>query len=307
MERGPRIQDQFVRVGKNREMMNSIARPSLTFSQNVWRKFKQNKSALFCCVVVIAIALMSILAPKMVPYDPNAADPLSITQSFSAQHWFGTDDFGRDLWARTWLGTRISLLIGFSVGVISKLLGAAIGGLSGYIGGKLDTVIMGVINILYAIPQLIIVILITVVMGKSIPTLIFAMVFYEWMGMARIVRGQVLVLKESEFVTASRLLGAKSKRVIMKDLIPNTMSLIIVNIIMAVPAAIFMEAFMSFIGLGVKPPDTSLGQLANTGAAVVTYYPWELIVPTILIAVLMISLNTIGRALNDALDPREGY
>lgn len=305
VQRNVNIKQQFIKVGKNTEKMNTIARPSMTFWQSVWRKFKRNKGALFCCGVILIIAIMSIIGPHMVKYDPNAIDPLSPNVSFCKDHLFGTDDLGRDLWARTWAGTGVSLIIGFMVAILSRVIGAVVGGLCGYVGGILDTIIMAFINILYAIPQIIVIILIAVVFGKSMWTLIGAMVFYGWLGAARLVRGQVLVLKESEYVTAAKLLGAKSGRIIIKHLIPNTISLLIVSGVMAVPGAIFMEAFLSFIGLGIQPPASSLGQLANKGASDFVYYPYELIVPTILLAVLMLSLNSIGKALNDALDPKQ--
>lgn len=304
VERSVDIKQQFVRIGENTEKMNIIARPSMTFVQSVWRKFKRNKSALVCCAVILLVAFMSIIGPHMVKYDPNVIDPLAPNASFCKEHWFGTDDLGRDLWARTWSGTGVSLIIGFMVAILSRLIGAVVGGLCGYIGGMLDTVVMAFINILYAIPQIIVIILIAITFGKSMWTLISAMVFYGWLGAARLVRGQVLVLKESEYVTAARLLGAKSRRIIMKHLLPNTINLLIVSTVMAVPGAIFMEAFLSFIGLGIQPPASSLGQLANKGAADFVYYPYELIVPTILLAALMLSLNSIGKALNDALDPK---
>ncbi|HWR61957.1 MAG TPA: ABC transporter permease [Clostridia bacterium] len=297
--------DALQHIGENRAKMQGIVRPSMNYWQSAKIRFIQNKGAMFCMGVLLFYIVMAIVGPHMLPYDPNAVDASIADQPISKIHWFGTDTMGRDLWCRTWIGTRVSIIIGFVVAILTRLLGAIIGGISGYIGGKVDMVIMRVIDILYAIPYLIVVILLSVILGRGFSTLIVAMVFNGWLGTARLVRGQVLQLKTNEFVLAAKLLGASNARIITKHLIPNVMNLIIVSLIMSVPSAIFSEAFLSFLGLGVKPPDTSLGQLAVTGATAFRYYPWKFAVPSFLLCTIMLCLNVMGNGLRDALDPKQ--
>ncbi|MGB9814126.1 MAG: ABC transporter permease [Thermovenabulum sp.] len=294
----------FTHVGKNISEMEAIVRPSITYWQDAWRRLKQNKIAMLGLIIIILYTIMAIVGPYMTPYDYRTTNPSEADQPPSAKHWFGTDSLGRDLWERTWMGARVSLMIGFVAALLNAFIGVIVGGISGYFGGKVDMVIMRFIDVMYAIPYMIIVILMMVVLGQGIVPLILALVVGGWLGMARLVRGQVLQLKEQEFVLAAKVLGASHARIIFRHLIPNTLGVILVNLTMSVPGAIFSEAFLSFIGLGVVPPQSSWGQLAAYGAQTFRIYPYQLFIPAFFISTTMLSLNLLGDGLRDALDPR---
>ncbi|KXG74476.1 Oligopeptide transport system permease protein OppC [Fervidicola ferrireducens] len=294
----------FTHVGKNIKEMEAITRPSITYWQDAWRRLKQNKVAMLGLIIILLYTLMAIVGPYMTPYDYRTTNPSESNQPPSAKHWFGTDSLGRDLWARTWMGARVSLMIGFVAALLNAVIGVLVGGISGYFGGKIDLVIMRFVDIMYAIPYMIIVILMMVVLGQGIMPLILALVVGGWLGMARLVRGQILQLKEQEFVLAAKVLGASHARIIWRHLIPNTMGVILVNLTMSIPGAIFSEAFLSFIGLGVVPPQSSWGQLAAYGAQTFRIYPYQLFIPAFFISTTMLSLNLLGDGLRDALDPR---
>jgi len=297
-------QEMFEHVGKNVSQMEAIARPSLTYWQDAWRRLKQNKVAMLGLIIIILYTILALVGPYMTPYDYRTTNTDEIDQPPSAKHWFGTDTLGRDLWARTWMGARVSLAIGFLSAVLNAFIGVIIGGISGYFGGKVDMIIMRAIDILYAIPYMIIVILMMVVLGQGIMPLVVAMIAVGWLGMARLVRGQILQLKEQEFVLAAKVLGASHSRIIFKHLIPNALGVILVNLTMSVPSAIFTEAFLSFIGLGVVPPQSSWGQLAYYGIQSFRVRPYQLFIPAFFISTTMLSLNLLGDGLRDALDPR---
>ncbi|MDC3417206.1 oligopeptide ABC transporter permease [Aquibacillus salsiterrae] len=219
-------------------------------------------------------------------------------------YWFGTDSMGRDLWTRTWNGTRISLLIGIVAAAIDMLIGVLYGGISGYYGGRVDNYMQRVIEILTGIPNLVIVILMIVVLKPGLIAIILALTITGWTGMARIVRSQILKLKNQEFVLAARTLGASDKRILMKHLIPNVTGMIIINTMFTIPSAIFFEAFLSFIGLGLQPPIASLGTLINDAFKSYRIYPYMLVYPAIIISFLMIGFNILADGIRDALDPK---
>jgi oligopeptide transport system permease protein len=291
-------------MGINEEYSEAINRPSMTYWQDAWRRLKKNKVAMAGIVLLAAFTLMAIFGPYMVKFTYNTTNLELLHQSPDKIHWFGTDALGRDLWARVWIGARVSLFIGLAAAVIESIVGVIIGGLSGYMGGKVDMFIMRFVDIIIAIPELIFIILIMVVVGSGILPIILAFAITGWLRMARLVRGQILQLKEQEFVLAAKTLGANSQRLIFRHLIPNTLGVIIVTLTMAVPSAIFYEAFLSFIGIGIRPPLASWGQLANSGAQVFEIYPFELLIPAVFISLTMLSLNLLGDGLRDALDPR---
>jgi len=223
---------------------------------------------------------------------------------FNTRYWFGTDELGRDMFTRLWEGGRISFLIAFVSVFVTVIFGVIYGGISGYIGGRLDDILMRIIEILMTVPDLIYTILLLQVMKPGIMPIIVVLIATGWMGMARLVRGEVMRLKNSEYVIASKALGADSKRLIFRHLIPNAMGPIIVNMTMMIPRMIFAEAFLSFIGLGVQPPYASWGVLANEGAKIFRQYPHELLFPAIAISLTMLAFNLLGDGLRDALDPR---
>ncbi|MCR4431748.1 MAG: ABC transporter permease [Tepidanaerobacteraceae bacterium] len=295
----------FTVVGKDVENYNAITRPSLTYWQDAWTRLKKNKVAMLGLFIIIFYIIMAIIGPYLNSMDYRTTNSTATDQLPSLKHWFGTDSLGRDLWVRIWLGARVSLTIGFAVTLLNQIIGIIIGGISGYFGGAVDMIIMRIIDVLYGIPSLIVAILVMMVRGGSgMTSLIIAMVIIGWIGSARFVRGQVLQLKNQEFVLASKVLGASSMRIILKHLIPNMMGLLITNITMAIPGAIFGEAFLSYIGIGIQPPDTSWGQLAQAGSQTFRVYPWEMFLPSFFISTTMLSLNLLGDGLRDALDPK---
>ncbi|MCL1974713.1 MAG: ABC transporter permease [Firmicutes bacterium] len=300
----PLAEGVFERIQLADEEKNKVVRPSLTYWQSAWIKLRKNKIATLGLIIVIIYVMTAVIAPLASPYSYKANDAKALNLSPSAEHWFGTDTAGRDLWTRTWMGARISLAIGLAVVSINMLIGATLGGIAGYFGGKADMVIMRVIDVLYGIPVIIIAILLMAVLGKGILPLIIAMVTVGWVGNTRLVRGQVLQLKNSEYVLAAKTLGAGHARIIIRHFIPNISGIIITQMTMAIPLAIFLEAFLSYIGLGVQPPDCSWGSLAKAATDVYRLYPYQLLIPAFFICTTMLSLNMLGDGLRDALDPK---
>jgi oligopeptide transport system permease protein len=223
---------------------------------------------------------------------------------FNSKYWFGTDEFGRDLFTRLWTGGRLSFLIAFIAVFISTTFGVIYGGVAGYLGGRVDIFMMRFVEILMVIPSMLYIILLLTVMQPGIKPIIIALTITGWMGTSRIVRGEVMRLKHSEYVIAAQTLGADSKRIIFKHLIPNTMGPIIVDMTMMIPGMIFSEAFLSFIGLGVPAPFASWGSLVNDGALIFMQYPQQLLVPAIALSLTMLAFNILGDGLRDSLDPR---
>ncbi len=295
---------KFKLVGKNIEKMEAISRPNLTYWRDAWRRIRKNKVAYAGLIIIVLYIILAIFGPMISGYDYTEVNSSKMNQFISKEHWFGTDELGRDLWTRLWRGARISLQIGFISTLINTFIGGIIGGLSGYYGGNVDMVLMRIIDVLYGIPYLIIAILIMVVMGPGVSSLIVAMVIVGWIGMARFVRGEVLKLKEQDFVAAAKVLGVSDFIIIYKHIIPNIIGLIITNLTMAVPRAIFMEAFLSYIGLGIAPPECSWGVLAKSGIKLLRIYPYQLFIPAFFICTTMLALNLLGDGLRDALDPR---
>ena len=218
--------------------------------------------------------------------------------------WFGTDNMGRDLWTRIWHGTRISLFIGLLAAFIDMVIGVIYGGISAYYGGRVDNVMQRIIEILSGIPNLVIVILMIIVLKPGLLAITIALTITGWIGMARIVRGQVLKLKGQEFILAARTLGASDRGILMKHLIPNVLSVIIINTMFTIPNAIFFESFLSFIGLGLQPPIASLGTLIDMAFDDYRVYPYMLLFPAVIISLLMIGFNILADGLRDALDPK---
>ena len=296
--------DQFENVGIDENKLQAVVRPHTTYWQDAWRRFRKNKVALAGLIIILLIILFAVFAPIFSKYDAYTNNLLERHTPISKEHYFGTDALGRDIWCRIWIGARVSLLIGVSAALIETVIGVIIGGISGYFGGKTDMIIMRIVDIMSAIPNMIFIILIMVMVGQGIPPLILSFTVTGWLGMSRLVRGQILHLKELEFVMVAKTMGANAGRIIFRHLIPNTVGVIIVNLTMSIPQAIFTEAFLSFIGIGVKPPTPSWGVLASDGATVLRAYPAELFVPAVLICLTMLSLNLLGDGLRDALDPK---
>ena len=281
-----------------------IVRPCLSYWQDAWIRLRKNKIAMLgICLIALYVA-MAVIGPSLGSFDFKSIDENNLDQAPSALHWFGTDTLGRDIWARVWVGARVSLSIGFLAASLNALIGVCIGGVAGHFGGRTDMIIMRIIDVVSGIPYLIVAILVMVALGEGISPLIIAMIIIGWVGSARLVRGQILQLKNQEYVLAARKLGASDARIIFRHLIPNTIGLILTNVTMAVPNAIFTEAFLSYIGLGVQPPNASWGLLARYGSQNFRFAPWQLFIPSFFICTTMLSLYLLGDGLRDALDPK---
>jgi peptide/nickel transport system permease protein len=297
----------------NKESLHSdkIARPYESYGKEVIRKIIKNKMAVFGFVLLVVIILLSIFGPHMVPHSPSKQNLTQGNLPLSSEHWFGTDDLGRDVWARTWAGARISLVIGFAAAIIDLMIGVFVGGVSGYMAGRgktgdrIDNFLMRVVEVLFGIPYLLVVILLMVMMKPGITTMIIALSITGWVGMARIVRGQILQLKQQEFVLAAEKLGTSHAKIIIRHLLPNMMGIIIVNLTFTIPSAIFAESFLSFLGLGVQAPTASWGTMANDSLGVILSGQWwRLFFPGLMISLTMFAFNAFGDGLQDALDPK---
>lgn len=282
-----------------------IAGESTSFWKDAWRRFKQNKLAIMGIVVIILLAIMSIFGTLISGQNYFNNDLLNANKPPSAAHWFGTDNLGRDIFARTWYGARISLFIGLTAAFLDLIIGVIWGTISGYLGGRVDEYMMRIADILSGVPYLLVVILLMVIMPAGLWTLIIAMTITGWIGMARIVRGEVLKLKAEEFVLASKSLGANTLRVMSKHLIPNALGAILVTLTLTVPTAIFTEAFLSFLGLGVPAPKASWGTMTSDALSSLRYYPYQLFFPAFFICLTMLAFNVVGDGLRDALDPKD--
>lgn len=298
------MDELFVRVHVDESEKEHIAHPNLTAFEEGWLRLKKNKAAVASLFTLIAIGLLALLAPVFSAYSYKETNYDIIYQIPSAAHLFGTDQFGRDLWVRTWMGTRISLLIAFVAAFLDLTVGVVYGAVSALIGGKVDAVMQRFIEILVGIPHLIIVILLMMIMPAGIWTIVVALSITGWVNMARLVRAEILKLKNQEFVLAARVLGTSTSRIIWKHLIPNTVGVIVINAMFTIPSAIFTEAFLSFIGIGMQEPKASLGVLINNGYQVLRNFPHVLIFPAIVIVLIMVCFSILGDGLRDALDPR---
>lgn len=294
----------FQPVGRKPEADQTIVRPHIGYWKDAWRRLKENKVAIASLYVILLIILMALIGPYFSPYSYSDQSLLMQNQPPSAEHWFGTDNLGRDLLVRCLYGARISLVIGIFVTLINLTLGIIYGGIAGYYGGKIDDLMMRVVDILYSIPLILWVILLMVLIKPGLPNVLIAIGVVYWLHMARVVRGQVLSLKEQDFVLAARTIGVSSYRIILRHLIPNAVGPILVTATFNIPQAIFTEAFLSFIGLGVGAPMASLGMLASDAIGGLRSFPYQLFFPSAIICIIMLSFNFLGDGLRDALDPR---
>jgi len=325
--------DLFERAEMNLHQSEQITRPSLSYWQDVWLRVKKNPAAITGAIMLLIIIFFAIFGPSMNEYGYDDQDlsraklppkvpvlehiswlNLDGKDSFGndvyAQKgiddyfWFGTDALGRDLWTRVWEGTRISLYIGILAALIDMVIGVAYGGVSAYYGGRVDNVMQRIVEILYGIPFIIVVMLMILVFEPGILSIVIAMTITGWIGMSRVVRGQILKLKNQEYVLAARTLGASNTRIIVQHLVPNMIGIIIINTMFTIPSAIFTEAFLSFIGLGLQPPLASLGTLIDDGFKSLQTFPHIMVFPAIIISILLIAFNLVADGLRDALDPK---
>ena len=324
----------FEPAAPDREQSELIAKPQLSFMQDAWMRIRKNKGAVVSLFVIVILILMAIIGPHLSKSGPYAQDTsranlppripviekLGIfdgSQTVGGQkvnmyeqnhiqtyYWFGTDALGRDLFARAWQGTRISLYIAFLAAVIDMLIGVSYGLISGYKGGQVDNVMQRIIEVLSGIPNLIVVILMLLIFKPGIFSITIAMVITGWLNMARVVRGQVLKLKNMEYVLAAKTLGASNMRILFKHLLPNLTGVIIINTMFTIPSAIFFEAFLSFIGIGLQSPAASLGTLIEDGYKTFQFLPYLMAVPGTIICLLLVAFNLLADGLRDAFDPK---
>ena len=272
--------------------------------QDAWRRLKRNRLAMFGLWTILFLIVISILTPWIAPYGYETQDLVLGATPPSSDHWLGTDTLGRDLLTRLMYGGRVSLLVGFAATAVSLVIGVLWGTVAGYSGGRIDSVMMRIVDILYALPFMIFVILLMVVFGQSFLLLFLAIGLVEWLTMARIVRTQVQGLRKQEFVSAAIVTGLSQRQIIGRHIIPNIMGPVIVYITLTIPGVMLFEAFLSFLGLGIQPPQSSWGLLIATGVENMEEYPWLLIFPGVALSLTLFSLNFLGDGLRDALDPR---
>ena len=295
--------EMFKIVGGRQKETDKLADKSVSFWKEVFLRFSQNKLAIVGVWILAIVILLAIFVPIFSPY--SYREQLGVFNAApSAAHWFGTDDLGRDIFVRVWQGARISLFIGITAAVIDLIIGVLWGSISGLAGGRLDNFMMRVADILSAVPYLLVVIILLVVLEPGLLPMIIALSITGWVNMARIVRGEVLSIKNQEYVLAARTLGANTWHLIIRHLVPNALGAILVTMTLTIPSAIFTESFLSYLGLGVPAPTASWGTMASEGNKALTSAPWRLIFPAVFISLTIFAFNAVGDGLRDALDPK---
>ena len=274
---------------------------------DAWLVLKRNRAAIVSMAILLAMGVLVVVGPWLSPFafDYTDWDAVSAAPALAGGHIFGTDGLGRDLFVRTLHGGRISLLVGIVATAVSLLIGISYGAVAGYVGGRVDQVMMRIVDILYALPFMFLVILLMVFFGRNIVLIFVAIGAINWLDMARIVRGQTLSLKNREFVEAARAGGVSTRRIIFRHIVPNLLGVVVVYVTLTIPQVILVESFLSFLGLGVQEPMTSWGALVNEGASEMEIAPWTLIFPAIFLTVTLFCFNFLGDGLRDALDPRD--
>ncbi len=296
--------EQFRIVGCDDVEGERLGRPQTTYWKDAWRRLRQNHLAMFAMVLLLVIIFLTIFGPAIsgYSYEKMSAD---MNQTPSLKHWFGTDSLGRDLFARVWAGGRVSIIIGVVGAVITTVIGCIYGSISAFAGGRTDSVMMRIVEIISSIPYLIVVILLSLMLDDSgIGSILLALCIVGWCPTARLVRGQILQLANAEYVTAAKTLGVSNWKIITRHMLPNTMSVVIVNLTFRIPGYIFSESFLSYVGLGIKTPDTSWGMLAAGAQGSMFFYPYQLLFPALMIGLTMLSFTLFGDGLRDALDPK---
>lgn len=283
---------------------DEVVRKNIGFWADAVRRFSKNKVAMVFLFVLAGLIVMSVLGPILSGKDYITIVGANKNLGPSGEFWFGTDSMGRDMFARSWVALRTSLIIAAVAAVVQLVIGCIYGSIMATVGGAVDEVMMRIVEVISCIPNLILVTLLLVVFGNGYAQLLFALSCSSWTGTARLVRGQILKLRESEYVMASRALGGNNMRMIVKHLLPNTIGLLILEMAQAIPNVIFSETSLSFLGIGLMPPSFSLGSMLAQGQTTMAFYPHQLIVPCVLLSLLVLSFNVIGDALRDALDPQ---
>ena len=281
-----------------------VAMESKSFARNVWESFSRNRLALVGLILLALLVCAAIFGPMLSPYPYDGMDAMSRNQPSSAAHWFGTDQMGRDVFTRVLYGARVSLLVGFASTALNLVIGVLYGSVAGYVGGRVDMVMMRIVDVIYAVPAMIYMILLMLIFGSNIYSVMLGICVNGWINMARIVRSQVMSLKEQEFSVAAFVIGASRRRILFRHLLLNSLGPIIVTVTLMIPQAIFTEAFLSFIGIGISAPMASLGTLAQDAKMLMNVYPMQMVWPVLVICIVIFSLNFIGEGLETALNPR---
>lgn len=294
----------FRKLSKEEKNDEFIAIESKTFFQSVKTEFLKNKRAVVGLIILIVIVLMAIFGPLFSQYSYDQQNMSLRNAGPSATHIFGTDKMGRDIFVRILYGARISLGVGLMAALVNLVIGTLYGGIAGYIGGKTDMIMMRIVDIIYSVPSMLYIVLIMLWLGAGVTSIMIGISITCWIGMARIVRQEVKSLKEHEFTMAAFVLGASSKRILIKHLLINSMGPIIVNVTLQVPQAIFTEAWLSFLGVGISAPKASWGTLCEAARELIQVYPMQTIYPLVAICITIISFNFVGEGLERALDPK---
>lgn len=294
----------FRKLGNDEKNDEFIAVESRTFLQSVWHDFTSNKRAVAGAIILVVVVLLAIFGPMLCEYSYDQQDMSLRNASPGAAHWFGTDKMGRDIFVRILFGARISLSVGCLAAIINLIIGTIYGGIAGYVGGKVDLVMMRIVDIIYSVPSMLYIVLIMLIFGASVVSIMLGISITCWIDMARIVRQEVKSLKEQEFTTAAFVLGASPARILFKHLLINTMGQIIVTVTLMVPQAIFTEAWLSFLGVGISAPMASWGTLAQDARDMIMSYPMQTVYPMLAICITIFSFNFVGEGLEKALDPK---
>lgn len=299
----PKVSPEMFEVVGRSDNTDTLSKKQVSYWKEVLYRFSHNKLAVIGLALLVIIALMAIFAPifSSFSYEQNVG---LYNSAPSATNWFGTDDLARDIFVRAWEGARISLFIGITAAIIDLVIGVLWGSIAGLSGGRVDNIMMRIADVLTAIPYLLVVIILLVVMEPGLFPMIIALSITGWVNMARIVRSEVLKIKNQEYVLAARTLGANQWHIIKRHLIPNAMGAILVTMTMTIPSAIFTESFLSYLGLGVQAPLASWGTMASEGFKALQSAPWRLLFPAALISITIFAFNAVGDGLRDALDPK---
>ena len=275
--------------------------------QDAWRRFYKNKAAIASLVILLLVTLFVLFMPMLAPYGYAETDwgYMQGAPSFENKHYFGTDSLGRDLLVRTAIGGRISMLVGIAGATVAVLFGTVYGATSGYLGGKIDAVMMRFLEILNAFPFMFFVILLVTIFGRNLMLIFVAIGLVSWLDVARIVRGQTLSLKSKEFIEAAHVGGVSGFNIIMRHIVPNVLGVVVVYASLLVPSMILFESFLSFLGLGVQEPMTSWGALLQEGSQTMQVAPWQILIPSVFLVVTLFCFNFIGDGLRDAFDPKD--
>ena len=296
--------EEFTPLSPEERLSAETLRPSKTYWADVWSRLKEDKLAVFGLWVILIVMVFAVFAPMFSRYEYDGMDFNFSNDPPTLTHFFGCDMFGRDLFVRVAYGARISLAVGFLASFISLFIGVIYGGVSGYKGGKIDDVMMRIVDVIYSVPAMIYVILLMVVVGPGLKSIFITLGISYWAPMARMVRAEVMRIKSEEFVIAARVTGASPSRILFRHIIPNAMGAVLVTLTFSVPGAIFTEAFLSFVGLGVSAPMASWGVLCSESVPAMAIYPWQLFFPAGAISITILAFNFLGDGLRDALDPK---